>query len=67
MIENKVRRGDFMRIGIIVNPDAGLGGRFGFKGSDGRAKEAAKRVQSTVQVHECSNALRNSGNSNNRV
>ena len=40
MIENKVRRGDFMRIGIIVNPDAGLGGRLGFKGSDGRAKEA---------------------------
>ena len=29
-----------MRIGIIVNPDAGLGGRLGFKGSDGRAKEA---------------------------
>ena len=40
MIENKVSRGDFMRIGIIVNPDAGLGGRLGFKGSDGRAKEA---------------------------
>ncbi len=29
-----------MRVGIIVNPDAGLGGRLGFKGSDGRAKEA---------------------------
>ncbi len=29
-----------MRIGIVVNPDAGLGGRLGFKGSDGRAKEA---------------------------
>ena len=28
------------RIGIIVNPDAGLGGRLGFKGSDGRAAEA---------------------------
>ena len=40
MIENKVSRGVFMRIGIIVNPDAGLGGRLGFKGSDGRAKEA---------------------------
>ena len=29
-----------MRVGIIVNPDAGLGGRLGFKGSDGRADEA---------------------------
>lgn len=29
-----------MRVGIVVNPDAGLGGRLGFKGSDGRAEEA---------------------------
>ena len=29
-----------MRIAVIVNPDAGLGGRLGFKGSDGRAAEA---------------------------
>ena len=29
-----------MRVGIIVNPDAGLGGRLGFKASDGRADEA---------------------------
>jgi predicted polyphosphate/ATP-dependent NAD kinase len=29
-----------MRVGILVNPDAGLGGRLGFKGSDGRAAEA---------------------------
>ena len=29
-----------MRIGVVVNPDAGLGGRLGFKGSDGRAAEA---------------------------
>ena len=28
------------RIGMLVNPDAGLGGRLGFKGSDGRAAEA---------------------------
>jgi predicted polyphosphate/ATP-dependent NAD kinase len=27
-------------IGVLVNPDAGLGGRLGFKGSDGRAEEA---------------------------
>lgn len=28
------------RLGVLVNPDAGLGGRLGFKGSDGRAEEA---------------------------
>ena len=28
------------RLGVLVNPDAGLGGRLGFKGSDGRADEA---------------------------
>lgn len=32
--------GSFMRVGIVVNPDAGLGGKLGFKGSDGRAEEA---------------------------
>ena len=26
-----------MRIGLLVNPDAGLGGRLGLKGSDGQA------------------------------
>ena len=40
MIENEGVLGVDMRIGIVVNPDAGLGGRLGFKGSDGRAKEA---------------------------
>ena len=29
-------------IGVLVNPDAGLGGKLGFKGSDGRAEEARK-------------------------
>ena len=28
-----------MRLAVVVNPDAGLGGRLGFKGSDGRAAE----------------------------
>ena len=32
--------GATMRIAVVVNPDAGLGGRLGFKGSDGRAAEA---------------------------
>ena len=40
MIENELKIGSDMRIGVVVNPDAGLGGRLGFKGSDGRAKEA---------------------------
>ncbi len=29
-----------MRIGLLVNPDAGLGGRLGLKGSDGQAEYA---------------------------
>ena len=28
------------RIGLLVNPDAGLGGRLGLKGSDGQAEYA---------------------------
>ena len=29
-----------MRLGLVVNPDAGLGGKLGFKGSAGRAADA---------------------------
>ncbi|HJM24308.1 MAG TPA: ATP-NAD kinase family protein [Candidatus Thalassarchaeaceae archaeon] len=32
-----------MRIGLLVNPDAGLGGRLGLKGSDGQAELARSR------------------------
>lgn len=39
LFEGRVSR-NTMRIGVLVNPDAGLGGRLGFKGSDGRAAEA---------------------------
>ncbi len=42
-----------MRIGIVVNPDAGLGGRLGFKGSDGRAAEARAAALKTAQDPEC--------------
>ena len=31
------------RIGIIVNPDAGLGGRLALKGSDGQARLARSK------------------------
>ena len=33
-----------MRIGLVVNPDAGLGGKLGFKGSDGRALEPGQQA-----------------------
>ena len=48
--------GGIMRVGIVVNPDAGLGGRLGFKGSDGRAKEAREGVLKIEQGQECNNA-----------
>ena len=40
MIHDVDVRGSVMLVGVLVNPDAGLGGRLGFKGSDGRAQEA---------------------------
>ena len=45
-----------VRIGLVVNPDAGLGGRLGFKGSDGRAKEAREagaNDRSGPRMQEC--------------
>ena len=32
-----------VRIGVIANPDAGLGGRLGLKGSDGQAELARSK------------------------
>lgn len=57
-----------MLVGVLVNPDAGLGGRLGFKGSDGRAKEArdagakdraGPRMNTTIQRLQELSKLRN--------
>lgn len=48
--------GLIMRIGVVVNPDAGLGGRLGFKGSDGRATEAraaGAEDRAGPRMHQC--------------
>ena len=34
---------DMVRLGLLVNPDAGLGGRLGLKGSDGQAEIARSK------------------------
>ena len=34
---------DMVKLGLLVNPDAGLGGRLGLKGSDGQAEIARSR------------------------
>ncbi len=49
-----------MRLGILVNPDAGLGGKLGFKGSDGRAEEAraaGAEDRAGPRMHQCLNHL----------
>ena len=49
-----------MRLGIIVNPDAGLGGKLGFKGSDGRAQEAraaGAQDRAGPRMEQCLNHL----------
>ena len=49
-----------MRLGILVNPDAGLGGKLGFKGSDGRAEEAraaGAEDRAGPRMNQCLNHL----------
>jgi len=41
-----------LRIGLVMNPEAGLGGRIGLKGSDGaEVKAKAKAAGATGQSH----------------
>ena len=60
-----------MRLGIVVNPDAGLGGKLGFKGSDGRAAEAraaGAEDRAGPRMHQClSHLVELAGSSLNRT
>ena len=60
-----------MRLGIVVNPDAGLGGKLGFKGSDGRAAEAraaGAEDRAGPRMHQClSHLVEIAGSSLNRT
>ena len=38
------------RIGVLVNPDAGLGGKLGLKGSDGQADIARSMGASNLSI-----------------
>ena len=41
-----------LRVGLVMNPEAGLGGRIGLKGSDGaEVKAKAKAAGATGQAH----------------
>ncbi|MFH0861424.1 MAG: ATP-NAD kinase family protein [Candidatus Altiarchaeota archaeon] len=55
-----------MKIGFLVNPIAGLGGRVGLKGTDGKANEAKLRGAepvSPIRAAECLEGLRDAGDS----
>lgn len=56
-----------LRLGLIVNPLAGLGGRVGLKGSDGVADEAIKRGAKPVSGERAVRALRRLAASNPRI
>lgn len=45
------------KLGLIINPLAGLGGRVGLKGSDGMAEEALRRGARPEAIHRAQQAL----------
>ena len=40
-----------VRLGLLANPDAGLGGRLGLKGSDGQAELARSMGAELSLIH----------------
>lgn len=47
-----------MRIGFLINPIAGMGGRVGLKGTDGVADEAVRRGAEPVAPVPTKNHIR---------
>lgn len=56
-----------MKIGFIVNPVAGMGGRVGLKGTDGLADLAARLGGERISLKRAQEALQNIGDADNEI